>query len=151
MEDPSGARDRDVARAVKLADWLDDRYIDPLVGFVLPEAGDLIMAVIGLYPVLVAIRHKLPAVVVARMIRNLAIDALVGAVPVLGDAFDIVWKAHRKNADLLLERHELGPSSFRDWAAVLGAGLALLIAVLAPFVVLAWLIHLVTAGNLPLS
>jgi hypothetical protein len=95
----------------------------------------------------VAIRHKLPAVVVARMLRNLAVDALVGLVPILGDAFDVVWKAHRKNADLLLERHELGPSPFRDWAAVLGAALVLLVAVAAPLVFVAWLIHTVTSGT----
>jgi hypothetical protein len=147
VTDLSDARERDVARAVRLADWLDDRYIDPLVGFVLPEAGDLIMAFIGLYPVVVAIRHRLPAVVVARMIRNLAIDALVGAVPILGDAFDVVWKANRKNADLLLERHELGPSPLRDWAAVIGAALVLLVAVAAPFVIVAWLIHMVSSGT----
>jgi hypothetical protein len=132
-----------------LADWLDDRYIDPIVGFVLPGAGDLLMSAVGLYPVYLAIRHKLPAVVVARMIRNLAIDALVGAIPLLGDAFDVVWKAHRKNADLLLERHALGPSPLRDWAAVIGAVLVLLIAVAIPFVVIGWVVHWVTSGSPP--
>jgi len=138
-------RDRDVARAVKLAGWLDDRYIDPIVGLVLPEAGDLLMSLVGLYPVFLAIRHRLPAVVVARMIRNLAIDALVGAIPILGDAFDFVWKAHRMNANLLLERHVLGPSPVRDWAAVLGAALALLVAIAAPFVLIAWRVQKVTS------
>jgi len=74
------------------------------------------------------------------MLRNLAIDLLVGAIPLLGDLFDFVWKAHRKNADLLLERHELGPSPLRDWAAVLGSALVLLVALTAPFVVIAWLV-----------
>jgi hypothetical protein len=144
VTDPSDTRERDMARAAKLADWLDDRYIDPIVGFVLPEVGDLVMSLVGLYPVFLAIRHKMPAVVVARMIRNLAIDALVGAVPLFGDAFDFVWKAHRKNADLLLERHVLGPSPIRDWASVLAAGLVLLAAVAAPFVVIAWIVARVT-------
>src|SRR3954452_7553470 len=93
--------DRDVALAVKLADWLDDRYIDPVVGLVLPGAGDLAMTLVGLYPIVVAVRRQMPAVVVARMFTNLAIDAMVGAVPILGDAFDFVFKAHRKNANLL--------------------------------------------------
>jgi hypothetical protein len=141
VADLTDKRDRDVARAVTLADWLDDRYIDPIVGFVLPEAGDLLMSLVGLYPVFVAIRHKLPAVVVARMIRNLAVDALVGAIPLLGDAFDVVWKAHRKNADLLLERHVLGPSPLRDWAAVIGAALVLVAVVAAPIALLAWLLN----------
>jgi len=129
-----------VARVVVLADWLDDRYLDPLIGFVLPGAGDVAMTVVGLYAVWVAVRHRLPPIVVARMLRNLAIDLLVGAIPLLGDLFDFVWKAHRKNADLLLERHELGPSPLRDWAAVLGSALVLLVALTAPFVVIAWLV-----------
>ena len=141
MTDLTDKRDRDVARAVTLADWLDDRYLDPIIGFVLPEVGDLLMSLVGLYPVFLAIRHKLPAVVVARMIRNLAIDALVGAIPLLGDAFDVVWKAHRKNADLLLERHVLGPSPLRDWAAVIGASLVLVAVVAAPIVLIAWLLN----------
>jgi hypothetical protein len=137
LDDPCG---RDVARAVKLAYWLDDPYLDPIVGLALPGAGDLAMAAVGLYPVFVALRHRMPAIVVARMVRNLAVDLLVGAIPVLGDAFDFVWKAHRKNADLLLERHVLGPSPLRDWASVILALLLLLVAVSAPFVLLALLI-----------
>jgi hypothetical protein len=134
-------RERDVARAVKLATWLDDRYLDPIVGLLLPGAGDLAMAIAGLYIVFVAIRHRMPAIVVARMLRNIAIDLVVGAIPVLGDAFDFIWKSHRKNANLLLERHVLGPSPVRDWAAVLVAVLALLVSIAAPFALVAWLIH----------
>jgi hypothetical protein len=123
---------RDVAFAVRMADWLDDRYIDPLVGLILPGAGDLVFAAVGLYPILIALRRRMPAIVAARMIRNLAIDLLVGAIPVLGDLFDFVFKAHRRNANLLLERHVLGPSPLRDWAAVLGAVLVLVVALAAP-------------------
>jgi hypothetical protein len=137
LDDPRG---RDVARAVKLAYWLDDRYLDPIVGLALPGAGDLAMAAVGLYPVFVALRHRMPAIVVARMVRNLAVDLLVGAIPVVGDAFDFVWKANRKNADLLLERHVLGPSPLRDWASVILAILLFLVAVSAPFVLLGFLI-----------
>jgi Domain of unknown function (DUF4112) len=127
------SRDRDVARAVRLAEWLDDRYIDPVVGLILPEIGDLAMAALGLYPVFVAIRHRMPTIVVARMIRNLAIDLFIGAIPVVGDVFDFAYKAHRKNADLLLERHVVGPSSTSDWIAVLGALAVLLVALAIPF------------------
>jgi hypothetical protein len=40
----------------------------------------------------------------ARMLGNIGIDFLVGSVPLMGDAFDVVWKANRKNARLL-EKH----------------------------------------------
>jgi len=141
LKAPSSLVERDIAAAVRLADWLDDRYIDPIVGFVFPGAGDLVMAMVGLYPVWIAIRRRMPGIVVARMLQNLAIDLFVGAVPILGDAFDFVFKAHRKNADLLLERRLLGPSPARDWAVVLVAVLAFVIALSAPLVALALLIR----------
>jgi hypothetical protein len=127
----------DVALAVWLADWLDDRYVDPIVGLVLPGAGDLAMALVGLYPVFVALRRRMPAIVVAQMIKNLVLDSLIGAVPIVGDAFDFVFKANRKNANLLLQRHVLGPSPARDWAAVLGFAFVLIVALALPFVLVA--------------
>jgi hypothetical protein len=130
----------DVAMAVRLADWLDDRYIDPIVGLVFPGAGDVAMAVVGLYPVWVAIRRRLPGIVVARMLKNLAVDMIFGAVPIIGDAFDFVFKANRKNAELLVERHVLGPSPSRDWAVVLSAAVMFLIALAAPFVAVGYVI-----------
>jgi hypothetical protein len=127
-----GVLARDVALAVRIADWLDDRYIDPLVGLILPGAGDLLCAAVGMYPIFVALRRRMPAIVAARMIRNVAIDLVLGAIPVLGDLFDFVFKAHRRNANLLLERHVLGPSPLHDWAAVLGAVLVLVVALSVP-------------------
>jgi hypothetical protein len=126
--------------AVRLADWLDDRYIDPIVGFVFPGIGDLAMSIVGLYPVWVAIRRRLPGIVIARMLKNLAVDLIFGAVPIIGDAFDFVFKAHRKNAELLVERHVLGPSPSRDWAVVLSAALMFLVALAAPFVAIGYVI-----------
>ncbi len=133
--------DRDVALAVRLADWLDDRYVDPIVGLIFPGVGDLAMTAVGLYPVWVALRRRMPGIVVARMLKNLAIDLLVGAVPIVGDAFDFAFKANRKNADLLVERHLLGPSPARDWTAVLLASFAFLIALAVPLVVTGYVIH----------
>src|SRR5262249_10838168 len=134
----------DIALAVRMADWLDDRYIDPVVGLLLPGAGDLITTLVGLYPVTVALRRRMPAVVVARMLRNLAIDLLVGLVPVFGDAFDFFYKAHRMNADLLLERHVLGPSPWADWLAVVSAAVVLFLLLAIPLTVAVLLIrHLV--------
>ena len=140
-EAPRGRADRedqlepDVALAVRMAVWLDDRYIDPLVGLVLPGAGDLLFAAVGMYPIFVAVRRRLPAIVVARMIRNVAIDLVFGAIPILGDVFDWIFKSHRKNALLLLERHVVGPSPWRDWIAVLGAVLVLIVALCLPIAV----------------
>jgi hypothetical protein len=134
----SEAEARDVARAVELARWLDDRYLDPIAGLVFPGGGDVATALAGLYPVWVALRHRFPAIVVARMIRNLIIDLLIGAIPIVGDLFDFVFKAHRKNVALLVKRHVFGPSPLRDWAVVVGAALVFLGALALPLVAVVW-------------
>src|SRR4028119_2088610 len=83
-----------VRRAVTLARWLDERWLDPLIGLVVPEAGDLMTAGVGLYIVAAGIHKGLPAVVIARMLLNLGIDVAIGAVPVLGDLLDFAYKAN---------------------------------------------------------
>jgi hypothetical protein len=129
--------DPSVKRAVDLARMLDDRYVDPLVGLVLPGAGDLITASAGVYLVWVAIQRGLPAVVVARMLLNLAIDMVLGAVPALGDLFDFAFKANKHNARLL-ERTEPGKSTRGDWITVIGAGTLFLLALAIPITLLVW-------------
>ena len=45
-----------------------------------------------------------PRHLVARMLVNVALDGVIGAVPLLGDAFDVMWRANRRNM-ALLQRH----------------------------------------------
>lgn len=128
-------RDPRVARAVTLARGLDVYMVDPLVGFFLPGAGDIVTAGAGLYIVAVAFQLKLPAVVIARMFVNLAIDMLLGAVPILGDLFDWVHRANVRNAKLLEARHE-GGSTLRDWLVVAGAALLFAAALAIPIAII---------------
>lgn len=147
MSAPDAAGDAapDIARAEALARWLDDRWLDPILGFVLPGAGDLLGAALGAYIVAVALRRRLPLVTVARMLLNLAIDALGGAVPLAGDLFDVVYKANRRNVTLLRARHEARHDTFADWLRV-GGALALLVFALAlPIVGLWWIAHQLAA------
>jgi hypothetical protein len=134
-------RDQEVGRARALARWLDDKYLDPLVGFLFPGIGDLLGSSLGLYIVGIAIRRGLPAIVLARMLLNLAIDAAVGAIPVAGDIFDLAFKANRRNMRLLEARHATGRSSPGDWVFVGGALLLLLIALLLPVFLLVKLLQ----------
>ncbi|WP_135534729.1 DUF4112 domain-containing protein [Halostella pelagica] len=76
--------------------------LDPLVG-ILPVAGDSVMFVVSMYIVLEAANLGVPAPVVARMVANIAIDAVVGSVPLLGTLFDAAWKANRRNVRLVEE------------------------------------------------
>ena len=79
--------------------------LDALLGIV-PVAGDLLSAAIGLY--LVALARELGASrwLQARMIGNLVFDAALGVVPIAGDVADIYFKAHLRNLRLL--QKELG-------------------------------------------
>ncbi|AUV81541.1 DUF4112 domain-containing protein [Salinigranum rubrum] len=96
-------------RARHVATLLDDAVtipvvnvkvgLDALVGL-LPLSGDLAAAVLSLYIVFEAVRSGVPRSVVARMLLNIAVDAAVGSVPVVGDLFDVVWKANRRNVTL---------------------------------------------------
>ena len=76
---------------------------DAIVGLI-PVAGDLIGGILSGYIILEAARAEVPAVTLVRMLVNVGIDMLAGAVPALGDLFDAAWKANMRNV-ALLERH----------------------------------------------
>lgn len=74
--------------------------LDGLFG-VLPGLGDGLTAILALYPLLEAARLGAPTSVLLRMLGNIGIDTLVGAVPLAGDAFDVMFKANLRNVELL--------------------------------------------------
>jgi hypothetical protein len=76
--------------------------LDALFGLV-PGLGDLMGAVVAVYALHVARQLRVPGVVQAHMLSNIAIDALVGTVPLIGDIFDFVFKAQTRNLALLDE------------------------------------------------
>lgn len=119
------ARDRTrrerIARIDALATLLDTAVsvpgtnvrfgLDALLGLV-PGIGDVITTAMALYIVHEARQLGAPGLVIARMLANVALDGLVGAVPVLGDAFDVMWRSNRRNMRLLQEwlaRDQGGP------------------------------------------
>ena len=77
--------------------------LDPIIGLI-PGLGDLIGAGVALWIVVEAVRLGASGWVLVRMLVNIAIDTLGGAIPVAGDVFDALWKANLKNVRLL-ERH----------------------------------------------
>jgi hypothetical protein len=83
--------------------------LDPLLNLI-PIAGDAVGTAMSAYLLVTAVRMGVPKRVLARMLLNIAIDALVGAIPVLGQAFDFVWKANSMNMTLL-ERYATMPTS----------------------------------------
>jgi len=74
--------------------------IDGLIGLI-PGVGDSASFVLGLYPMIVAHRLGAGNGLKAQMLLNLLIDTVIGSIPVLGDLFDIGFKANLRNAELL--------------------------------------------------
>jgi hypothetical protein len=110
-----GAR---VARIDALATLLDTALVipgtgvrfglDALIGL-FPGVGDLITTALSLFIVHEAYQLGAPGHVIVRMLGNVAVDGVFGAVPLVGDAFDVLWRANRRNMRLLrewLEREE---------------------------------------------
>lgn len=84
--------------------------LDAVVGLV-PVAGDLFSAALGLYLVWEARRLGLPKWKIARMLANVGVDAAIGAIPVAGDAFDFLFRSNSMNVKILrrhLDRHHPG-------------------------------------------
>ena len=78
---------------------------DAIVGL-LPGIGDAVTTGLSAYIVYEAHRLGVPRALLGRMVANVALDGLVGAVPVVGDMFDVMWKANRRNLRLLREHFE---------------------------------------------
>jgi Domain of unknown function (DUF4112) len=108
---------RRLARLARFAHWLDAgihipgtslRFgLDPLLGLI-PGGGDAAGAVLAGWILVEAFRLGASRATLLRMAANIAIDAVGGAVPLLGDIFDFAWKANLRNVKLL-ERHLTAP------------------------------------------
>ena len=143
------------ARLKRLA-WLLDSAIplpggyriglDGLIGLV-PGLGDVVAALLSSYIVVEAARLRVPASVLLRIKLNVALELIIGAVPVAGDLFDFAFKANERNVRLL--EASLGPpeqvrrrSGWTVAAALAAPALVLLLAL----ALVIGLVALVVAG-----
>jgi hypothetical protein len=93
--------------------------LDPILGFFFPVVGDWVGTIVGAYIVLASIRHGLPKRTITRMVFNVAVDLLIGSVPLIGDAIDFAWKSNTKNLRLLNKYAKgKGGSLWSDWVWV---------------------------------
>lgn len=101
--------DEQLAQLEWLADLLDSRFVIPgtnvrfgldgVIGLI-PVAGDIVSALISFYLISRAAELGLSPWVKTRMVWNVALDTVVGAVPILGDMFDVSFKSNRRNVAL---------------------------------------------------
>ncbi len=109
---------------------------DGIIGLI-PGVGDFVSFLISGYIVSTAAKKGASGFVVARMILNIVIDALVGAIPVLGDVFDVFYKANQRNVKLLEQHYEQGKHQGSAMKVVVPVVLVLL----AMLVGLGWFIY----------
>ena len=74
--------------------------VDPILGMI-PVIGDFIGLLLSLPVLIEANRIGAPAALKRKMIRNMIIEAVMGILPVVGDLFDVYWKANTRNTALL--------------------------------------------------
>jgi hypothetical protein len=115
--------------------------IDGLIGFLLPGVGDFVTGSGSLALIYLAWKEKVPTVALSRMVLNIAIDTLGGALPVIGDIFDVFWKSNRKNLDII-EKYRDDPDAkptLVDYVLVAVSVVLVITSIFLPFIVL-WLL-----------
>lgn len=103
--------------------------LDPLIGLI-PGIGDAVGALLSGYILVEAIRLKASRVVLLKMVINVVVEVIVGALPLVGDVFDAAWKANERNMQLLedyLDDPERTRRRSRTTALMLLAGLAVVV------------------------
>ncbi len=106
------SRTERVKRLDSIATLMDTAFVVPgtgvrfgfdgLIGLV-PGIGDAVTTILSLYLVHEAWQLGAPKHVIGRMLANVALDGVVGSVPVAGDIFDVLWRANKRNMRLLRE------------------------------------------------
>jgi hypothetical protein len=146
-------------RLERLADLLDNAIpipgtswrigLDPLLGLA-PGLGDALGAAASAWILIEAVRFGVSRAVLLRMLYNIVIDTVLGAVPGAGDLFDFVWKSDSKNMSLL-RRHLAQPGATHRASRWLLLGVLLILAGLTvgSLVAVIWLVkYLVTLSPL---
>src|SRR5687768_2411412 len=130
----------DITRARSLARVLDSAVgvpgtplrigLDAILGLI-PGGGDIAGAALSGYIVLTAARHGASKAVIGRMLLNVLLDTTIGAIPILGDLFDVAYKSNMRNV-ALLERHAAQPVAVTRqsrWVAAAVVAVLILIAI----------------------
>lgn len=118
--------------------------LDALVGLV-PGVGDFATTAVSLYILAAGVRYRVPKVTLLRMASNIAVDYLIGAVPFIGDLFDVAWKSNQMNVELLRQRASVPPEEAKhgrlsDWLFLAVIVLGLLVLLAASLATSLWLL-----------
>lgn len=109
--------------------------LDPILGF-LPVAGDLASFGVSAMLVMTMARHGASGKLVALMLVNIALDTLIGSIPILGNIFDFFFKANERNVRLLTKHYQEG----KYQGSGKGVILSVLVGILVLFIFLLWVL-----------
>lgn len=105
----------------------DIRFGADFILGLIPGAGDLLSLAMSGVLVATMAQHGASPRLVAKMLFNVSLDALVGTIPVLGNIFDLVYKANYRNAVLMREYYEVGKHRGSVWPVVLAVVVMILV------------------------
>ncbi len=148
MDAPNPARQAALRRLDALSHLLDNSIpvpgtrarfgLDAVIGLI-PGFGDAAGAVVSAYVVVQAARLGASVPTLIHMLLNVGVEAVAGAVPLLGDLFDAAFKANARNVALLRREMDLPGSTRRSSKAVVGAVIVALVVILGGIGILAFL------------
>jgi hypothetical protein len=104
--------------------------LDGIIGLI-PGAGDLSTFAVSGYMLWIMAQNGASGYVLARMTINILIDTLIGAIPLIGDIFDIAFKANMRNLRLMQEHYEEGRHRGSAWKAIVPVLIILFLIIVA--------------------
>jgi hypothetical protein len=122
--------------------------LDGLLGLVAPGLGDALLASSGVVLIIYAFVSGVPGAVLFRMATFVAVDALFGAIPVVGDLFDFGFKSNRKNVELIERYQRPGARATpKDYAFVVASVATVVILLALPVALAITLIVKIFGGS----
>ncbi|MBD0279326.1 MAG: DUF4112 domain-containing protein [Flavisolibacter sp.] len=92
--------------------------LDAIIGLI-PGAGDLSTFAVSGFMILVMARNGASSYVLARMVLNVLIDTIIGSIPLIGDLFDVAFKANTRNIRLMQEHYREGRHQGSAWKVII--------------------------------
>ena len=125
--------------------------LDPILGLI-PGGGDTIAGLLSAYIIWESARMGLSRKVIGQMVANVLLDSLAGSVPVVGDVFDVTWKANVRNIELLEHHLNYIPENKKvNRLFLIGLSVVLILIVLAftllTLTIVTWLWKTIVVGN----
>ena len=113
--------------------------LDGIVG-VIPGIGDLIGGIASCIIIIAAWVRGVSYATVVRMVANVVIEVSIGSIPILGDMFDIAWRANRRNYALLTGSiYEPRKYTIQSWFFLAALCLVMAALIIVPMILVTWM------------